>query len=167
MRLLKAIVSAARPPLTVAELEGDAVFLHALGCQCHACAGIGGLKLKQVVHSGPVAAERIGRFHKLFGLAVIVVHRMLKASVPAGEYLMLSEPAFSAFGDFFGLEPEWRTVDLDGIGEQPMVVYYADQLASLQTEMDRLEGASVRPTPFQVLRWRLSLRVRVWLDAIM
>jgi hypothetical protein len=128
VRLLKAIVSAAGPPLAVAELEGDAVFFYALGsevdlpdlarrvkeqiprlfhafaseivllegmpkCECHACTGIGRLKLKQVVHSGAVATERIGRFQKLFGLAVIVVHRMLKTSLPAGEYLMLSQAA--------------------------------------------------------------------------
>ena len=40
-------------------------------CSCHACAGIGALRLKQVVHAGEVAVERIGPFRKLFGLAVI------------------------------------------------------------------------------------------------
>ena len=33
VRLLKAIISAASPPLSVAELEGDAVFFYALGSE--------------------------------------------------------------------------------------------------------------------------------------
>ncbi len=129
VRLLKAIVSASGPPLSVAELEGDAVFFYALGseaelpelaeqvmnqiprifrafrkeikvlssasdCSCHACSCIAALRLKQAVHVGEVAVEKIGRFEKLFGLAVIFVHRMLKNTVPASEYVMLSEPAF-------------------------------------------------------------------------
>ncbi len=52
-------------------------------CSCHACACIRALRLKQVVHAGDVAVQKIGRFEKLFGLAVIIVHRMLKNSVPA------------------------------------------------------------------------------------
>ena len=57
---------------------------------------------------------------------------MLKNSVPAREYLMISEPAFSNFDGFFGLEPERRVGDLEGIGERKMMVFYAEQLASVQ-----------------------------------
>ena len=141
VRLLKSIISASGPPLTLGELEGDAVFFYALGneselpelarqvkdqiprlfraftkalkvlstrprCSCEACSSIGSLRLKQMVHTGDVAVEQIDRFEKLFGLDVIVVHRMLKNSVPAKEYLMLSEPAFSSFDGFYDLEPE-------------------------------------------------------------
>ena len=201
VRLLKAIVSASSPPLSVAELEGDAVFFYALGseeelpelaqqvedqiprlfraftkelkvltsasdCSCPACACIGALRLKQVVHAGEVAVEKIGRFEKLFGLAVIIVHRMLKNSVPAREYLMLSEPAFSRFDDFFGLEPERRVVDLEGIGEHEMMVFYAEQLATLQDELGKTEGPIPDPSLFQILRWKLGLRVRTLLDMV-
>ena len=198
VRLLKAIVSASSPPLSVAELEGDAVFFYALGseeevpglaeqvknqiprffraftkelrvlssgpqCSCHACAAIGALRLKQVLHAGEVAVEKIGRFEKLFGLAVIIVHRMLKNSVPAREYLMVSESAFSKFDGFFGLEPERRVVELEGIGEQPMMVFYAEQLASVGERLDKEEGPIPDPSFFQILSWKLSVLVRTLL----
>ncbi len=201
VRLLKAIVSAASPPLSVAELEGDAVFFYALGsqqelpgltkqvkhqiprlfrafakelkvlssgpkCSCDACAGIGALRLKQVVHAGEVAVEKIGRFEKLFGLAVIIVHRMLKNSVPEREYLMVSETAFSNFRGFFGLKPEGRVVELDGIGEHRTVVFYAEQLASVQERLDDQEGPIPDPSLFQVLSWKLSVLLRTLVDMV-
>ncbi len=201
VRLLKAIVSASGPPLSVAELEGDAVFFYALGsevellefaeqvkdriprlfrafarelkilssgpsCSCHACSCIAALRLKQEVHVGEVAAEKIGRFEKLFGLAVIFVHRMLKNTVPANEYLMLSELAFSNFDDFFGLEPERRMVELEGIGEHEMIVFSAEQLASLQDELEKTEGPIPDPSLSQILRWKLGLLVRTLLDMV-
>ena len=201
VRLLKAIVSAASPPLSVAELEGDAVFFSALGseeelprlakhvkdqiprlfrafakelkvlssgpkCSCHACACIGALRLKQVVHAGEVAVEKIGRFEKLFGLAVIIVHRMLKNPVPAKEYLMVSESAFSNFNGFFGLEPERCVMELEGVGEHQMMVFYADQLASIQEELDNEEGPIPNPPLSQVLSWKLSVLVRTLVDQV-
>ncbi len=116
------------------------VLSSASDCSCHACSCIAALRLKQAVHVGEVAVEKIGRFEKLFGLAVIFVHRMLKNTVPASEYLMLSEPAFSNIDDFFSLEPERRVVELEGIGEHEMMVFYAEQLASLQDELEKTEG---------------------------
>ena len=201
VRLLKAIVSAASPPLSVAELEGDAVFFYALGseeevpglakqvkdqiprlfrafakelkvlssgpgCSCHACACVAALRLKQVVHVGEVAVEKIGRFEKLFGLAVIIVHRMLKNSVPAKEYLMVSESAFFNFDGFFGLKPERRVVELDGIGEHRTMVFYAEQLASVQERLDNEEGPIPDPSLIQVLSWKLSVLVRTLLDMV-
>ena len=57
-------------------------------CVCEACTNVGQLRLKQVIHRGEVAVEQIDRFEKLVGLDVIVVHRMLKNTVPSNEYLM-------------------------------------------------------------------------------
>lgn len=100
-------------------------------CPCEACTHIGDLRLKQVVHSGEVAVEQIGRFEKLFGLDVIVVHRMLKNTVEAKQYLMLTDAAHGSFGTFGGSEAEVRIECLDGIGEMSMHVYYADELSTL------------------------------------
>lgn len=201
VRLLKSIISAAGPPLTVGELEGDAVFFYALGdagdlpelarkvkdqiprffraftkemkvlstlprCSCEACSSIGSLRLKQVVHAGEVAVEKINRFVKLFGLDVIVVHRMLKNSVPALEYLMLSEPAYSSFQGFFDLEPERRVEELEGIGEFPMMVFYADQLRALQRDLEDREGPIPEPSLLEVMRWRLGVMVRTLVDLV-
>jgi hypothetical protein len=97
-------------------------------CECEACGGISNLRLKQVVHAGEVAFERIDRFEKLFGLDVIVVHRMLKNSVPAKEYLMISDPAYSTFQGFYDQEPERRQEEFDGVGTLGTVVFYEPHL---------------------------------------
>ena len=110
--------------------------------------------------------EKIGRFEKLFGLAVIIVHRMLKNSVPAREYLMVSESAFSNFDGFFGLKPERRVVEVDGIGEHRTMVFHAGQLASVQERLDNEEGPIPDPSLFQVLSWKLRVLVRTLLDLV-
>ena len=135
-------------------------------CSCDACDAIGSLRLKQVVHTGEVAVEQIGRFKKLFGLAVIIVHRMLKNSVPAREYLMVSESTFSDFDGFFGLDPERRVVELEGIGEHRMMVFYEEQLARVQEQLDEEEGPIPNPSLFRVLGWKLGVLVRTLFDLV-
>jgi Protein of unknown function (DUF2652) len=201
VRLLRAIISAAGPPLVVAELDGDAVFFYALAeedglgevakqvreriprlfraftkemkvlstrpnCSCRACSSIGDLRLKQVVHAGEVATEKIDRFEKLFGLEVIVVHRMLKNTVPAREYLMLSEPAFSVFDGFFGLDPEHRMEELEGIGTMGMRVFYSGQLASVQDQLDEVEGPLPDPSLLEILRWKVGVGLRTFVGRL-
>lgn len=163
VRLLKSLMAASKPPLQVAELEGDAVFFYALStdkdiettaqhvkeqvieffvafkreldeidnvktCACHACDHAHDLQLKQVVHVGEVAIEQIGRFEKLFGLDVILVHRMLKNSVPSKEYVMMTDRLYKNMRDFFGLEPERRTEAFEGVGEVETLVFYPAHL---------------------------------------
>lgn len=199
--LLKSMISESGPPLTVGELEGDAVFFYALGddrelpklakqvkeqiprffraftkalkvlsteprCSCDACSSIESLRLKQVVHTGEVAVEQINRFEKLFGLAVIVIHRMLKNSVPAREYLMLSEPAFTTFQGFFDLEPERRIEELEGVGKMPMMVFYADQLQALQRDLEEREGPIPEPSLPDIVRWKLGVWARTMVDLV-
>jgi adenylosuccinate lyase len=43
--------------------------------------------VKFVVHLGDVVSQRIRETEKLVGVDVIAVHRMLKNSVPAAEYV--------------------------------------------------------------------------------
>jgi hypothetical protein len=124
------------------------------------------LRLKQVVHAGEVAVEQIDRFRKLFGLDVIIVHRMLKNFVPAREYLMLSEPAFTSFQGFFDLEPENRIEELEGVGEMPMMVFYADQLRTVQRSIEEKEGPIPDPSFFEILRWKLGVSARTVADLV-
>ncbi len=135
-------------------------------CHCRACESIGELRLKVVVHAGEVALERIDRFEKLFGIDVIVVHRMLKNSVDAREYVMISEPAFSTFGGFFGLEPERRIEKLDGVGELGVMVFSRAQLAALQDELDKEEGPVPDPALLKVLRSKLGVQIHTLVDFV-
>ena len=60
-------------------------------CPCAACATIGILKLKFVVHHGRFSRQRLGTVEQLHGADVIVAHRLLKNRVPSKEYLLVTD----------------------------------------------------------------------------
>jgi hypothetical protein len=182
VRLLKTLMKTSKPPLKVAELEGDAVFFYALSskedlkktaekvkaqvieffstfnkelailskmhaCVCDACTRVSDLKLKQVIHEGEVEIEKIAQFEKLFGLDVIVVHRMLKNSVPSHEYVMMTHPVFKSFVDFYGLNPEHRTEDFEGVGNVETLVFYPSEAVG------KVQTKEVKPSLREKLSW--------------
>jgi uncharacterized protein YndB with AHSA1/START domain len=61
-------------------------------CPCNACASIGLLKLKFVVHFGKFSRQRLGNVEQLHGADVIIPHRLLKNNVPSKEYLLVTDP---------------------------------------------------------------------------
>jgi len=63
-------------------------------CPCGACQAIINLTLKFVVHHGPLAEIRVGRFVKQSGTEMIVAHRLLKNSINNNEYLLMTEKFF-------------------------------------------------------------------------
>jgi len=60
-------------------------------CPCGACQAIINLTLKFVVHYGPLAEMKVGRFIKQSGTDMIVAHRLLKNSIDSSEYLLITE----------------------------------------------------------------------------
>jgi arsenite methyltransferase len=62
-------------------------------CRCGACSNLHQLNLKVVAHSGEALFNQVGEFSVLSGVDVITVHRLLKNSVEAAQYLMMSESA--------------------------------------------------------------------------
>ncbi len=64
-------------------------------CSCDGCTQTGNLRVKFVAHVGEVATQRVKALTRLAGLDVIVVHRMLKNSVPVPEYVLLSDRLFA------------------------------------------------------------------------
>jgi hypothetical protein len=144
-RLLKAVVRAAKG-LDLIEVEGDAVFLsrpadgdpaqtaaeaaHAMHrafhaekgrivrnlCPCEGCNTAGELTLKFVAHVGPVAVQKVNRRKSLVGPDVILVHRLLKNTVPVPEYVLFSADLYSG-DDATPLEQE-----LEGLG--PVQTYF-------------------------------------------
>lgn len=195
VRLLKSLIKASKPPLKVAELEGDAVFFYAMCskkdvqktaemvkkqliqlfqsfnkeleliknmnvCNCDACEKAGELKLKQVVHTGDVELEKVLKQEKLFGVDVIVVHRMLKNTVPSKEYIMMSEPMFTSFVDFYDMQPELRKENFEGIGEVDTMVFYPKAL------FEKPEFATKEriPSIIQKLIWLLQMGPKTLFD---
>lgn len=62
-------------------------------CTCSACRHIETLRLKIIVHGGEVLFHRVLNFIELAGVDVIILHRLLKNSVKADQYLLLTESA--------------------------------------------------------------------------
>ncbi len=144
--LLESVIDAGRG-LKLAKLEGDAAFFWApdgdagvvvgqrlphmhrsfvakrdmltvdRSCDCASCSQLEGLSLKFVAHEGEVAEQRVKRHAELAGLDVILVHRMLKNSVPLTEYVLMTDPVAER------LTETWRdrcmplVHDFEGIGE--------------------------------------------------
>ena len=66
-------------------------------CPCQACAMIGDLGLKFVVHRGTYTRQVVAGVVQLFGNDVNLVHRLLKNTVPLREYLLATEAALAAW----------------------------------------------------------------------
>ncbi|MFZ1518720.1 MAG: DUF2652 domain-containing protein [Ignavibacteriaceae bacterium] len=59
-------------------------------CECGACSSISKLKLKFIIHFGKVSFIKIYNFEKLYGLDVIIAHRLLKNNIPSKEYVLIT-----------------------------------------------------------------------------
>ena len=62
-------------------------------CSCNPCANASNLKLKVIVHGGQALFYKIGKFEELAGPDVITLHRLLKNTVNADHYLLLTDAA--------------------------------------------------------------------------
>jgi class 3 adenylate cyclase len=101
-------------------------------CVCDACRRIGKLHVKFVVHLGDVVSQRIRETEKLVGVDVIAVHRMLKNSVPAAEYVLMSEPLYESLEPRLQDRAERVDQELEGLGTMPL---YFVELADLPIEL--------------------------------
>ncbi|CAN5120340.1 hypothetical protein BH09BAC4_BH09BAC4_48510 [soil metagenome] len=89
-------------------------------CPCKACQSISNLTLKFVVHHGPLAEIKVGRFTKQSGLEMIVAHRLLKNDIENHEYLLITEKLLQQETDSSETEDmEWTisSSEYDSIGK--------------------------------------------------
>ncbi|MCV7078709.1 MULTISPECIES: DUF2652 domain-containing protein [Mycobacterium] len=143
--LLEAVIDAGKG-LKLAKLEGDAAFFWAPGgnarmvcerlaimrqaflarkerikkdasCTCQSCAQLGNLSLKFVVHEGEVAEQKVKRRVELAGVDVILVHRMLKNSVPIPEYVLMTDVVSQCLEESMRQRSLPLTHDFEGIGQ--------------------------------------------------
>ncbi len=56
-------------------------------CACNACQHVTDLRLKAFLHQGEALFRQIRQFEELAGEDVILIHRLLKNSIPAVEYV--------------------------------------------------------------------------------
>jgi hypothetical protein len=93
-------------------------------CVCESCNHIPNLTLKVVLHHGPSTIKQVKQFRKISGEHVIIAHRLLKNSIQAKRYLLMTEEFFQLSGGMTGIESERRTESYDDVGELAVRVYY-------------------------------------------
>jgi hypothetical protein len=100
-----------------------------------------------IMHLSEIAIEPIGAFEKLFGLDVILVHRLLKNSIPSREYVLVTDALRSRAGDFHQLHPEKWEENCEGIGKVDTFVYYPPaELIGLEERRDAAVKAKISHT---------------------
>ncbi len=119
-------------------------------CPCDGCAQADNLKLKFVAHVGEVATQTIKQRHKVVGIDVILVHRLLKNPVQVPEYVLLSEELYRTGETTLADSVHEISQDLEGIG--PVRAYFVD--------VEDLDD-SVPPVPDPSLLGRLGRTVAV------
>ena len=65
------------------------------GCACDACQHIQKLNIKAVMHYGPIILKQVRQFEELAGQPVILIHRLLKNSVPGDCYLLFTKDVYN------------------------------------------------------------------------
>ena len=93
-------------------------------CPCSACDQIGQLTVKVVAHVGEVVEQRVHTRTTLAGPDVILVHRMLKNSVPVSEYLLLTDSVLERCSEDVRAAAVPIAEDLEGLGEHTL--HYLD-----------------------------------------
>ncbi len=62
-------------------------------CACDACANVGMLRIKALIHVGEIVIKQVRQFEELAGEPVILLHRLGKNQVPVDQYLLVTEAA--------------------------------------------------------------------------
>jgi Protein of unknown function (DUF2652) len=115
-------------------------------CPCSACANIGILKLKFVVHHGKFSRQRLGNVEQLHGADVIVAHRLLKNKVPSKEYLLVTDAVLERLPDDVRarFQPHREEFDLGAITGG------YEEIAYLWEEAQKIERKRVLPEEAKV-----------------
>ena len=93
-------------------------------CRCEGCNHIAELKLKAFLHVGEAAFKKIRQFEELAGEDVILIHRLLKNTIPAKEYILLTDQFYALSGGLGDSPLETRTEEAEGLGAVGVRVYY-------------------------------------------
>jgi hypothetical protein len=126
-------------------------------CRCSACQQIGSLTVKAVAHLGEVAEQTVRDQTTLAGTDVILVHRMLKNSVPIAEYVLMTEPVYGRIADDLKGDATAIDEELEGLGTERL--YYLDvgriageppppPRANLPNRLASTGGQVVRSVPY-------------------
>jgi hypothetical protein len=125
-------------------------------CRCDACGQIGRLSVKVVAHVGEAIEHTIRGRTSLSGPDVILVHRLLKNSVPVSEYVLMTDPLYEQ------TEPSVREraveleEELEGLGRERVWYVELEEAARARAEaspaakLAHAVGITARSLPYYV-----------------
>jgi len=93
-------------------------------CPCAVCKHMHELKLKIIVHSGEALFHSIGDFTDVSGVDVILIHRLLKNSIDADEYILMTESAYRDLRFPSKLEVHESSEEYEGFGSIDTFVHF-------------------------------------------
>ena len=117
-------------------------------CGCEACGNTAKLKLKAFVHAGEIAVKKVRQFEELAGEDVILIHRLLKNTVPEREYVLLTDTVRALAPDAVpALRPHAENVESLG----PMSLWLArpDDLPALPPAAAKPTAAPAEESAYQ------------------
>jgi Protein of unknown function (DUF2652) len=94
------------------------------GRACEACHESSPLTLKAVLHHGEVVITKLHGFTKIAGPDVILAHRLLKNSVPATEYVIVTTGFYVAAAMFTPVGAVWQGEECEGFEGICILVCY-------------------------------------------
>jgi hypothetical protein len=95
------------------------------GCSCEACCNIGSLRLKAIIHQGQAVIKQVHQLTELAGSDVILAHRLLKNTIGANEYLLVTEDFYQLSGGLPDRKPRTHTESYEEIGQVKARVYFS------------------------------------------
>jgi len=95
-------------------------------CLCKACRNIQSLNLKVFVHEGQASYFQFRDATDVYGSDAIIVHRLMKNTVPFQKYLLVTEPAAGRLEVPFATAPRKLTQDIEDVGRMGIHVYEID-----------------------------------------
>ena len=93
------------------------------GCPCSACRSAGQLGLKVLVHSSEILIKAVAGREELAGEGVILIHRLLKNSVTAKDYLLITGETDALLENAPFAHRQELVEKIDGFGQVKVVAY--------------------------------------------
>ena len=131
-------------------------------CPCDACQNIEQLRLKVVIHFGQALFYKLDRFMELSGSDVILVHRLLKNSVPHDEYVLMTEPALIQVTIPKGVEMTQGSEQYEGF-DKVITHLYLPKPTSPKEEDSRFATPFFKWKRHQIKVWGVRLSAWGWL----
>lgn len=118
------VLKQAREFFTVFYERARALSTERADCGCDACQRILELRIKVVLHAGEAVFRTIRQSEEMAGEDVILVHHLLKNSIPSNEYILMTEVFYRLVGVQSDLSLEKRLESYGDLGEVAIHISY-------------------------------------------